>query len=93
MNTRIAKFDIGQLVRHRTLPLRGVIVDVNAVDADEDEPVYHVLAEGNEAYGAVMSEHNLEPDDDIRPLDNPAAQHLFAGFSSGRYLLNRRVLN
>ncbi|MEM9633888.1 MAG: heat shock protein HspQ, partial [Pseudomonadota bacterium] len=75
---RTAKFRIGQVVRHRIYPFRGVIFDVdptfsnteewwNAIPEDvrplRDQPFYHLLAENEETeYVAYVSEQNLEPD-------------------------------
>ena len=59
---RTAKFRIGQVVRHRIYPFRGVIFDVdptfnnteewwNAIPEDvrpvRDQPFYHLLAEND----------------------------------------------
>ncbi|HRD29227.1 MAG TPA: heat shock protein HspQ, partial [Caulobacter sp.] len=63
MNARLAKFAIGQVVRHRIFPFRGVIFDVDPEFANteewwesipedirprKDQPFYHLLAENNE---------------------------------------------
>ena len=65
MNSRNARFSIGQVVKHRIFPFRGVIFDVDpefantdewyeAIPADvrprKDQPFYHLLAENSEAY-------------------------------------------
>ncbi|MCB1469400.1 MAG: heat shock protein HspQ, partial [Rhizobiaceae bacterium] len=59
-NVKTAKFQIGQVVRHRIFPFRGVIFDVDpqfantdewyeAIPAEmrpsKDQPFYHLLAE------------------------------------------------
>ena len=109
MNTRTAKFSIGQLVRHRTFPIRGVIVDVDAEfghgDAwwtampederpDRDQPFYHVIAEGLEDdHSAYVSEQNLLEDRSGEPIRNPEADRHFAGFKDGRYRIRPRELN
>ena len=83
MNARLAKFAIGQVVRHRIFPFRGVIFDVdpefanteewwNSIPEDirphKDQPFYHLLAENNEnTYVAYVSEQNLLPDDSGAP--------------------------
>lgn len=63
MNARIAKFAIGQVVRHRVFPFRGVIFDVDPTFSNteewwssipeevrprKDQPFYHLLAENTE---------------------------------------------
>ena len=60
---RIAKFQIGQVVRHRVYPFRGVVFDIDPVFANteewyqsipaevrprKDQPFYHLLAENAE---------------------------------------------
>ena len=75
---RIAKFGLGQIVRHRDEAFRGVVVDVDAAYAgaddapgpdDRDQPFYRVLAMG-EASGFLVyaAEGVLEPDPEIAPL-------------------------
>nr|NIM20051.1 heat shock protein HspQ [Candidatus Latescibacterota bacterium]NIM65785.1 heat shock protein HspQ [Candidatus Latescibacterota bacterium] len=70
-----AKFHLGQVVRHRTHPFRGVIFDVDpefenteewyeSIPAEnrpaKDQPFYHLLAENEEtSYVAYVSEQNL----------------------------------
>jgi hemimethylated DNA binding protein len=61
--TAVAKFNIGQVVRHRMHPFRGVVFDVDAEFANTEEwyeaiptavrprknqPFYHLLAENAE---------------------------------------------
>ena len=78
---RKAKFAIGQVVKHRIYPFRGVIFDVDPVFAnteewwlsipeeirpDKDQPFYHLLAENEDSeYVAYVSEQNLLPDEKI----------------------------
>ena len=75
--TRTAKFAIGQVVKHRVYPFRGVIFDVDPVFANteewlasipaevrprRDQPFYHLLAENSQTtYVAYVSEQNLLP--------------------------------
>ena len=75
---RVAKFRLGQVVRHRMFPFRGVIFDVDPSSAiprsgtrrsrgdppRKDQPFYHLLAENEDAYYvAYVSEQNLVVDD------------------------------
>jgi len=76
---RMAKFAVGQVVRHRIYPFRGVIFDIDPVfnNTEEwwlsippelrprkDQPFYHLLAENAETeYIAYVSEQNLLPDE------------------------------
>jgi heat shock protein HspQ len=77
MKTRLARFCIGQVVRHRHFPFRGVVFDIDpifnnteawwrsipeAVRPVKDQPFYHLLAENAETeYIAYVSEQNLLP--------------------------------
>lgn len=109
MNTRIAKYGIGQVVRHRLFPFRGVVFDVDPMFASneewwraipenvrppKDQPFYHLIADGEDGgYVAYVSEQNLEADDTGQPVNNPQAGQVFAGFDHGRYRPRPRPLN
>ena len=99
----LARFTIGEVVRHRLLDFRGVIFDVDpefanseewydaipeAMRPSKDQPFYHLLAENSEAsYVAYVSQQNLVPDDSDEPIDHPAIGTLFDRFDDGRYML------
>ena len=107
MNTRLAKFTLGQVVRHRVFPFRGVIYDVDPVFANTDEwwssipeeirptkdqPFYHLLAENEQGtYTAYVSEQNLLPDETGEPVGHPQAALIFDGFEDGQYHLRHRT--
>jgi len=107
MDARLAKFAIGQVVRHRIFPFRGVIFDVDPQFANTDEwwdsipedirprkdqPFYHLLAENDQnSYVAYVSEQNLLPDDTGQPVGHPHAALLFDGFEDGHYNMRPRV--
>lgn len=96
-----AKFAIGQVVRHRVYPFRGVIFDVDPEFANteewyqaippevrprKDQPFYHLLAENDETeYIAYVSEQNLLEDDSGEPVRHPQLSELFVQTSDGRY--------
>ena len=98
-----AKFRIGQIVRHRVYPFRGVIFDVdpvfdnteewwNAIPEDvrprKDQPFYHLYAENETSYYvAYVSEQNLLPDAISGPVKHPQTADLFDGFDGQRYQL------
>ena len=104
---RSAKFRLGQVVRHRLFPFRGVIFDVDPsfnnteewwlsipenIRPRKDQPFYHLLAENDEnAYVAYVSEQNLLPDDSGEPVGHPQAAALFESFDHGHYTLRPRV--
>jgi heat shock protein HspQ len=107
MDTRLAKFGIGQVVRHRVYPFRGVIFDVDPtfsnteeywlsipehIRPEKDQPFYHLLAENDESsYVAYVSEQNLLADDTGEPVTHPQASMLFDSFDDGHYTLRPRV--
>ena len=98
---RKAKFAIGQVVKHRIYPFRGVIFDVDPVFANteewlssipeevrprRDQPFYHLLAENAQTtYVAYVSEQNLLPDETGKPVGHPQVTELFAGFHGSFY--------
>jgi len=106
---KLAKFQIGQIVRHRIFPFRGVIFDVDPVFANteewlqsipekirprRDQPFYHLLAENAQtSYVAYVSEQNLVPDDSGRPVSHPQVKKFFDGMQNGRYRPKRQVAN
>lgn len=96
-----AKFAVGEVVRHRYYPFRGVIFDIDPVFANTDEwwlaipekmrprknqPFYHLLAENEETeYIAYVSEQNLLPDTSGMPVRHPQISEYFVEDEDGRY--------
>lgn len=107
MNSRLAKFAIGQVVKHRVFPFRGVVFDVDPVFANTDEwwnsipedirptkdqPFYHLLAENDDnTYVAYVSEQNLLADETGEPVAHPQTQVIFESFDDGAYKLRPRI--
>ena len=101
MRARCAKFGIGQVVRHRKYPFRGLIYDVDPVFANTEEwwlsipeevrpskeqPFYHLFAENTETeYIAYVSEQNLLLDDSSEPLRHPQIGDSFIRTEAGGY--------
>ena len=101
MKQRNAKFEIGQVVRHRVFPFRGVIFDVdpeyanteewwNAIPPEirpsKDQPFYHLFAENDDTeYVAYVSEQNLVSDESDRPIRHPQVSALFKKDDVGHY--------
>ncbi|MCE2521341.1 MAG: heat shock protein HspQ [Alphaproteobacteria bacterium] len=99
---REARFCIGDVVRHRHYPFRGVIYDVDPVYANteewwlsipeevrpsKDQPFYHLLAENEEStYVAYVSEQNLVTDESGLPVSHPHVSLMFAELKNGRYI-------
>jgi heat shock protein HspQ len=98
---RKAKFALGQVVRHRFYPFRGVVFDIDpifnnsedwwlAIPAEirpvKEQPYYHLLAENAETeYIAYVSEQNLLPDDSGQPIRHPQLGDFFVEDEDGRY--------
>lgn len=98
---RSAKYRIGQVVRHRVYPFRGVVFDVDptfdntedwyeAIPEDirprKDQPFYHLLAENDETeYEAYVSEQNLLIDDSGKPVRHPQVKEMFGELKDGLY--------
>lgn len=107
--TRMAKFQIGQVVQHKAFPFRGVIFDVDPqfqnsdewydsipeeVRPDKDQPFYHLFAEnGRTHYIAYVSEQNLVEDTSQQPVDHPDIPELFTLQENGSYTLKKLAAN
>jgi heat shock protein HspQ len=103
MSNKTPKFVIGQVVRHRVYPFRGVVFDVDPefnntdewwqsipedVRPNKDQPFYHLLAENEETtYVAYVSEQNLLVDEAGGPVNHPQLSELFGPLEDGRYLV------
>jgi heat shock protein HspQ len=106
---RKAKFGIGQVVRHRKYPFRGIIYDVDPVFANTDEwwlaipeevrprkdqPFYHLFAENADTeYVAYVSEQNLLPDTSGTPVRHPQVEEMFIRAEDGGYHVKGPRLN
>ena len=94
MDSKKAKFSIGNVVKHRHFNFRGVIYDVDfefnnseewyqSIPKDvrprKDQPFYHLLAENNEiTYEAYVSEQNLIIDQSNEPIRHPLVNEMFS---------------
>ncbi len=102
-------FNIGDIVKHRIYPFRGVIVDVDPefsnteewyqsipaeIRPSKNQPYYHLMAENTETfYSAYVSQQNLIIDDENGPVDHPDLDQIFSGIEKGKYLLKHMVRN
>lgn len=109
MVKRAAKFQIGQVVRHRIYPFRGLVFDVDPTFANTEEwweaipedvrphkeqPFYHLYAENEDTeYVAYVSEQNLVLDESAEPLRHPAVQEEFEPLREGLYKPIEHVLH
>ena len=94
MDSKKAKYSIGDVVKHRHFNFRGVIYDVDFefnnseewyesipkdVRPKKDQPFYHLLAENNEiTYEAYVSEQNLIVDNSKEPIRHPMVNEVFS---------------
>jgi heat shock protein HspQ len=101
LKSRQAKYGIGQIVKHRIYPFRGVIFDIDPEFANtedwwqsipaearprKDQPFYHLLAENSETeYIAYVSEQNLLPDTSGEPLRHPQIDEFFDREAGGGF--------
>ena len=109
MKPRAAKYAIGDVVKHRKYPFRGVIYDIDPVFANteewwlsipedvrpaKDQPFYHLYAENAETeYTAYVSEQNLAADDSDAPFRNPQVKEFFDRGEGGRYIKKTSMMN
>jgi heat shock protein HspQ len=109
MKSRTAKYAIGDVVKHRVYPFRGVVFDVdpifsnteewyNSIPEDvrpsKDQPFYHLFAENAESeYIAYVSEQNLVPDTSDEPVRHTQIDDVFELDENGRYRTKASSLN
>lgn len=106
---RQAKFRIGEVVRHKHFPFRGVVFDVDPVfdNTEEwwlsipedirphkDQPFYHLLAENADSeYVAYVSEQNLERDLSDEPVRHPKVGEALSEDGSGGWRVRPDLVN
>ncbi|MGR3713053.1 MAG: heat shock protein HspQ [Shimia sp.] len=99
-----AKYYLGQVVRHRKHPFRGVVFDVDPEFSNteewyqnipeqsrpvRDQPFYHLLAENDQSYYvAYVSEQNLVADYSGEPVGHPDLDEMFGPMEDGVYPLH-----
>jgi heat shock protein HspQ len=104
----LARFAIGEVVRHKLFDFRGVVFDVDpffanseewyesipeALRPPKDQPFYHLLAENADTnYVAYVSQQNLMTDDSDEPVEHPAIPTMFER-EDGRYRLRPDLRN
>lgn len=96
---RFPVFTVGQVIHHKKLQYRGVIVqvDVRFLGSEEwydevaisrppkDQPWYHVLVH-NALHMTYVAERNIALDVDQNPVSHPLLEDYFSDFSDGRYI-------
>ena len=107
--TRLAKFKLGEVVKHRVFSFRGVVFDIDPVfnNTEEwwqsipenvrphkDQPFYHLYAENAETeYVAYVSEQNLLPDNSDEPIRHSQVAEIFVKDKGGGYRPRNPMLN
>ena len=102
-----AKYSLGQIVRHRKHPFRGVVFDVDPEFSNTEEwyqaipegsrpskeqPFYHLLAENDQSfYVAYVSEQNLIADYSGEPVEHPDVHDMFGNFDGAAYALHYQM--
>jgi len=91
----VAKFGLGQIVRHRDAAFRGVVIDIDARYAGDpaetgavpsDQPFYQVLTIGPDGnFIAYAAETALEPEPDLSTLTKEDEQRWFTIDAQGRH--------
>lgn len=109
VKVREAKFQIGQILRHRIFSFRGVVFDIDPVfnnteewwlsipenvRPSKDQPYYHLLAENTDSeYVAYVSEQNLLADESGEPVRHSQVAEIFVKDRNGGYRPRHSVLN
>lgn len=102
--TRIARYNIGQVIRHRLYEMRGVIFDVDASPAASDiGPMqgpgapglfYRMFAVDDQIpYVACIAEQDLLPDQSGEPVNHPEISGLLEVDEGGGYRRRKRLMN
>ena len=107
LKIRTAKYRVGDMVKHRIYPFRGLVFDIDPVFANtqewwlaipeelrprKDQPFYHLYAENAETvYVAYVSELNLLPDESGQPMRHPEIAEYFERDKSGQYKLRNPI--
>jgi heat shock protein HspQ len=102
---KTAKFKIGEIVRHRVYPFRGIVFDVDPIFSNtedwwlsipeeirpvKDQPFYHLLAENEESeYVAYVSEQNLTLDTSGEPIRHPDIEDYLEQDEAGAWRMRR----
>jgi heat shock protein HspQ len=102
--TQIARYNIGQVIRHRLYEMRGVIFDVDASPGTADiGPMpgpetpglfYRLFAvDDHIPYVACIAEQDLLPDESGEPVSHPEISGLLEMDEEGSYRRRKRLMN
>ncbi len=101
---KCASFFVGQIVHHKLLNYRGVVVDVDpsfqssdlwyqVMTLDEppkEKPWYHILVD-NSTLITYVAEDNLEDEKDHHPIEHPDLNLFFSEMKNGFYVSKQAV--
>lgn len=95
MREIVAKYGLGEIVRHREAAFRGMVIDVDPVFAGSagdtgaispDQPFYQILALGDEGgFIAYAAEDSLEHDPELSALAPASESKWFTVDAHGRH--------
>lgn len=102
--TQIARYNIGQVIRHRLYEMRGVIFDVDASHGTADVgpvpgpetpgPFYRLFAVDEQIpYVACIAEQDLLPDESGEPVNHPEISGLLEIGEAGSYRRRKLLMN
>jgi len=99
----VAKFGLGQIVRHGAAGFRGVVIDIDPVydgppgdmgDISPDQPFYKVLVIGPDAgFIAYAAENALEHDPELSALTRAAEARWFTVDAQGRHAPKEQAIH
>lgn len=98
-----SRFTVGQVVSHKFLGYRGVIVDVDGTyqgsedwyeevarsKPPRDKPWYYVLVHDSERE-LYVAEHHLNSEATGEGVNHPLVPYFFEGFTNGVYVTRRK---
>jgi len=104
VETKNARFTVGELVHHKKFDYRGVVVDVDSEfngteewyeqvaksRPPKDQPWYHVLVDKSDQQTYVAQRH-LRPEPDPRPIEHPLLSYFFEELRGGVYVTRSKV--
>ena len=104
MSEHQAKFEVGQIIRHRLFDYVGVIFDVDPIFSGtedwyevvaksrppKDQPWYHVLVHDS-THTTYVAERNLEPCEEPQRIVHPFMDNLFSDLEGRRYRSKRQM--
>ena len=99
LETKIAHFNVGELVHHQLFDYRGVVIDVDSefngseqwyeqvakTRPPKDQPWYKVLVDKSDQQ-TYVAQRNLDAEPDPRPIEHPLVEYFFEEFKDGLYI-------